>query len=803
MKAEVYLGTRSRLFPCHSRYNGMDIYLHFITSWYKFICMKFIKDLLQRRVPQILGIYLATSWAIIEFLDWLINQFSISPHLPRFILLTLVSMIPTVILIAYFHGKPGKDEWTRVEKIGIPTNVVVAILMLIFVFQGKDLGATTSLVTLENEEGEVVERVIPKSEFRKKIMVFFLDNASGDTTLNWLSYGITNMLAMDLQQDIYMEVSTGYETASSEKMKEADYGDLTGLPLMLEKEIAQDLHTDYFLSGSFAKENQQYQVDAKLYHSRNGKLINQFTLGDENVFNLVDQLTVQLKHDLQIPEYHIEEADDLPVSEITTASLVAYESYSKGFSAFIIHQDWLASIQHVNEAIKADSTFALAYLNLYQLYLLNSQTEQAAWIFDPLMKYLYKMPEKLQFQAKASYYELRQDFDRQFACFEMLTSLYPDDIQARLALIILLKIRNELDEAIAAYEYILELDPERYTILAEIGSIYKQQGNYEVALDYYERYAEHFSDRPESFRSLGNLYVNMGNFEEARTCYEKSLLLDPGSISNMLLLADLDSRTGNFNQASIQLKEALEQSGTSREKAMVYESFQEFHELRGEHERALEYLYLKQAEWEKIYAPLLVTTSKIGTFYQFAKLESEESAFDTLEILSTQLDALLKDFISLGYLFLYLELEDMEKAEEELVKVEALITAMKLEVLRTIELYARGRIHEYREEYDQAVEHYLEQMEIDPTDTEIYVDLGRCYTKQLSYKKSEEILQKALDIQPYSPDVNYQMALFCYETGKKEDALEHLNRVLSIWENADPDFEPAINARETLKEWEK
>ena len=34
--------------------------------------MKLIKNLLQRRVPQILGIYLATSWAIIEFLDWLI-----------------------------------------------------------------------------------------------------------------------------------------------------------------------------------------------------------------------------------------------------------------------------------------------------------------------------------------------------------------------------------------------------------------------------------------------------------------------------------------------------------------------------------------------------------------------------------------------------------------------------------------------------------------------------------------------------------------------------------------------------------
>ena len=122
--------------------------------------MKLLKGLLQRRVPQILGIYLGSSWAIIEFLDWLINQFSISPHLPSFVLLTLVSMIPTVVMIAYFHGKPGKDEWTKAEKIGIPANVVAAILMLLFIFQGKDLGATTSLVTVENEEGQLIERAV-------------------------------------------------------------------------------------------------------------------------------------------------------------------------------------------------------------------------------------------------------------------------------------------------------------------------------------------------------------------------------------------------------------------------------------------------------------------------------------------------------------------------------------------------------------------------------------------------------------------------------------------------------------------
>ncbi|MCK4828276.1 hypothetical protein KA005_71770 [bacterium] len=84
----------------------------------------FFKDLLKRRVPHIMGGYLAASWIIIVFMDWLVKLYPISPHLVEFCLVAMVSIIPTVLLVAYYHGKPGRDQWTRVEKIGIPSNLV-------------------------------------------------------------------------------------------------------------------------------------------------------------------------------------------------------------------------------------------------------------------------------------------------------------------------------------------------------------------------------------------------------------------------------------------------------------------------------------------------------------------------------------------------------------------------------------------------------------------------------------------------------------------------------------------------------
>jgi tetratricopeptide (TPR) repeat protein len=96
----------------------------------------------------------------------------------------------------------------------------------------------------------------------------------------------------------------------------------------------------------------------------------------------------------------------------------------------------------------------------------------------------------------------------------------------------------------------------------------------------------------------------MGDFEQARATYDKSLLLDPGSISDMLLLADLESGTGNFDQAYAQLQYALDQSETPRGKAMVYAYLQEFQELRGQYDQARDYLYLKQLEWESFLTPI-------------------------------------------------------------------------------------------------------------------------------------------------------------------------------------------------------
>ena len=90
----------------------------------------FLKQLLDRRVPQILGSYFIGATTLIFFIDWLVAKYGFSDYYTSLALFGLISILPSVIILAYFHGAPGKDEWTKVEKFGIPVNILFIAIAL-------------------------------------------------------------------------------------------------------------------------------------------------------------------------------------------------------------------------------------------------------------------------------------------------------------------------------------------------------------------------------------------------------------------------------------------------------------------------------------------------------------------------------------------------------------------------------------------------------------------------------------------------------------------------------------------------
>ncbi len=215
-----------------------------------------MRKLLDRRVPQIVGAYLATSWVLLEFTDWAVGQYTLSPALTNFVVVTLLLLLPTVVVLAWRHGAPGEDGWTRTDGVVAVVNLVVAAGVLVLGFGNQELGAAATVQLLEDDAGNTVERVIPKAAFRRDVMVWDFDNESGDPDLDWLRSGLWSGLVSELSQDLFVTPVDIFEPRVREPLGEAGFDLPYDVPLALKRQLAEARGVGHFLAGELSGQDE-------------------------------------------------------------------------------------------------------------------------------------------------------------------------------------------------------------------------------------------------------------------------------------------------------------------------------------------------------------------------------------------------------------------------------------------------------------------------------------------------------------------------------------------------------------------
>jgi len=195
-----------------------------------------VREIKNRRILPALGLYVGSCWVLIEILDRLSERYLLSPYITDAAFWGLYSLIPAVILLAWTHGKPGKDRATTAEKVGVPINIIATIGLLVTMFGAKDLGATASMISIANEDGVQETHFIPSESFRRRMVVFFFENKSGDPELDWLQYGTTELLVQDLQQNPFVLATSPWANFGNGfymRMRQAGFRDGLDVPLWL------------------------------------------------------------------------------------------------------------------------------------------------------------------------------------------------------------------------------------------------------------------------------------------------------------------------------------------------------------------------------------------------------------------------------------------------------------------------------------------------------------------------------------------------------------------------------------------
>lgn len=267
-----------------------------------------LHELIRRRIPQVLGVYLAAGWALLEFTDWLERRGVTDYPLTDGVVFLWLVLLP-IILLAAWRLAPDASAAGETRKPDPPSSKSIAVLPF------SNLGSTQD------------------TEF--------------------LSDGITEEVINALTKVSGLQV-VSRTTVFAYKGRSADV-----------RAIGRELNVASVLEGSVQLSGNKLRVTTQLVQVANGfhlwserydrQLDDIFAIEDEIAENVVGALRVILS-----------EEDRRGLVKVPRANVEAYEYYLRGRQYF--HQTRRKSLEFAQQmfarAIEADPDYSLAYAGL-------------------------------------------------------------------------------------------------------------------------------------------------------------------------------------------------------------------------------------------------------------------------------------------------------------------------------------------------------------------------------------------------------------------------------------------------------
>lgn len=764
--------------------------------------MNIFREIKERHVLQAVGVYVGACWVLIEILDRLVERYLLSPVLTDVFFWGLFSLLPAVVLIAYAHGKPGKDKVTRSEMVGVPINLIATTGLLFTLFSGQHMGATADKVMVMNEDGQEVETYIPKAGFRHSLMLFFWDNDSADQDLDWLQYGITEMLAQDLRQNPYLVPTTAYshyEWGMYSQLLRAGYNDALDVPESLQREIAADHDQDYLINGAISRIEDTIRLSARMYKPDGLVLVKEYSVSGTDIMSLVDRLSVAIKETLEVPSGGGRLADDMSIAEQYSSSVNAVEHYVQARNQRLINNDFDQAIVELDTALAEDPAFALAGMIKVEYLIKQGRSEEAIAVARSLEPHTHKLSSANKDIFKANVYNLTGQLDKTDAVLRMRVELNPNDTGAYWRLGNHNKWSGQLSDARSAYEKVLELDPNDNRALTELSDLYRAQGDMEQAIDYAIRYSQQRPDDMSAAAKLGLLYQGTGERERARQQFEKAALLGPGTVTPMILLADLTARSGNNPAARDYLDQARAIANNPQQHSLVLATEVRLLEREGRLRDAIVLMEERKEYEQQFNAPLdILFEVEMQILSYLSTLADFEAADALLAASEAQLQPPLNEFMQIGHAFVNLIKGNFDAGQQAIVRSEAILEQFGLEHVRFQTDYARGLMAEMQHDYSNSAEFY--QQAIDRIQSSIVInDLSIMVVELYSGLARVEILSGDMDGAQAALESGFQMdsaraelwaerARLQWQQQQPELARASMNYALAIWNKADPEY---------------
>ena len=415
-----------------------------------------------------------------------------------------------------------------------------------------------------------VETITLAASQKKKIVIFYFSNKTGDPDLDWMESGIVEMLSSDLSQARQLHLVP--EMVIHEQLKKYNRSKLALADSNIALQIAKKLDSEAFICGTYGIEKDSLAIKLELRDGNTGSLLHQTSIyggGIENVFSMVDRATRQLRGKLQLT-FREKNEIDASFADFTTTSLEAYRLYSQGVDEierfnFDIAKPFFAS------AIKADTAFASAYYQMAYIEITQNRFDSARVFINKAIQFIDNTPlkEKLFIQSIAAI--LQGEITKAGEIYTSLVESFPADDNVHYSVgNYYYGMANNVNKAIEHFEAAVTLNPNNKLALNMLGYAYERVEKLDYAIDAFKRYTKIADDEPNPYDSLGEVLLRKGRLDEAIENFKEALKRNDQYVASRVHLVRAYLDNNEFKKALNETREIKKIAETPQEKYRAF-----------------------------------------------------------------------------------------------------------------------------------------------------------------------------------------------------------------------------------------
>ena len=481
--------------------------------------------------------------------------------------------------------------------------------------------------------------------------------------------------------------------------------------------------------------------------------------------------------------------------EVTTSSNQAYNYFRAGLE----NADRLYSVEALENfeaAVQLDSSFATAWSYLSIYYAKLGRKEECKIAAKRAYDLAQELPERERLSIFLRTAEYRGDRENIEIYLREMLEKYPDELEP----IYMQASRNwkqgKLDEAINGFKRVLEINPNYALAYNNLGYLYAQLGDYDQAVVNLQKYAFIAPEQANPFDSLGEIYIMIGRYDEALEQFERALAVKPNfSIEPSMLgsaiyihMARALWHQGKLQAAREYLQKASELSiwdwrhqEILIEEARIQHAQNQFTEAIATLNKALE-LYKNPVE---INPRLALNYAELGNTVKIKQLIDENQIH-----LIKRVQKCLDDST----------VSDEETITDHIETCEYCKTVERLG--RYMDIFAKRASGDYAGALTRTME-ILGEVKTSESKILLQHLIARTYYDMGEYEKALETLEPLTEINPNHYLFVLLTAKSLIKLGDYQLAEKKLQNFLYKYNDADPDWEPRLEAEKLLTQVQK